>query len=80
MSDSGGKQFIDQAGDVLSGGDAGNRAGEDVVKHQRGDAELGKGPAQSLFYHAIDAAAGKHGAAFHVDGAHGESKKHDAQE
>src|SRR6476646_3670038 len=35
------KQLIDKTGDVLSGSYAGNRAGEDVVEHQRGNAEFG---------------------------------------
>jgi hypothetical protein len=77
---SGRKQLIDKAGDVLPGGHAGNRAGKDVVEHQRGNAEFGEGPAQSFFHHAIDAAAGEHGTAFHVNRAHRESEEHNAQD
>ena len=75
----GGKQFIDQAGNVLAGRNAGNGAGENIVEHQRGDAEFGEGAAQCFFHHAIHAAAGEHGAAFHVNRAHGEGKEHDAE-
>ena len=80
MGVGGGKEFVDQSGDVLSRGNAGDRAGEDVVEHQRGDAELGERPAQRLFHHAVDAAAGEHGAAFHVNRAHSEGKQHHAQD
>src|SRR5579864_1258168 len=60
MSIGGGKSFIHQAGDVLSRGNAGDGAGEDIVKHQRGNAEFGKGPAERFFHHAVDAAAREH--------------------
>src|SRR5579859_5123407 len=76
---SGSKQLIDKAGDILARGYAGNRAGEDVIKHQRGNAELGESPAESFFHHAIDAAAGEHGTAFHVNRAPREGEENDAK-
>ena len=74
------KNIVDQAGDVLAGGYAGDRPGQDVVEHQAGDADLGQRSAQRLFHHAIHAAAHEHGAAFDVDGADGEGEQHDAQD
>ena len=72
-----GEGVIDQSRDVLPGGNARDRAGEDVIEHQGGDADLGQGPAHGLLDHAVDAAADEHGAAFDVDGAHREGEQHD---
>ena len=74
-----GDGVIDQASDVLSRRNAGDRPGQDVIEHQGGNTELGERAAESFFDDAIDAAAHKHGAAFHVDGADGEGEQHDAQ-
>ena len=71
---------FEQADDVLTGGHAGDRAGEDVVEHQGGDAELGEGAAEGLLDDAVDAAAGEHGTALDVDGAHREGEEHDAED
>ena len=38
----GGKGVIDQSCDVLSGGNARDRPGEDVIEHQGGDTDLGQ--------------------------------------
>ncbi len=74
-----GDGVVDQAGDVLSRGNAGDRPGQYVVEHQRRDTELGEGAAESFFDDTIDAAAHEHRAAFHVDGTDGEGEQHDAQ-
>ncbi len=76
----GGEGVIDQPGDVLAGGNARDGAGQDVVEHQGGDADLGQGSAQSFLDHAVDAAADEHGAALHVDGSHREGEQHDPQD
>ena len=73
-------QLIEKAGDVLAGGDAGDGPGEDVVEHQRGDAELGEGATKCFFHHAVDAAAREHGAALDIDRTHGEGEEHDAED
>ena len=41
----GDKNIIDEAGNVLSGRDAGDWAGEDVIEHQGRDAHFGQGSA-----------------------------------
>ena len=64
----------------MAGGHTGDGAGEDVIEHQGGDADLGEGAAERLLDDAIDAAAGEHGAAFHVDGAHGTREEDDADD
>ena len=79
MSVGGDEDVVDQAGDVLASGNAGDRPGEDVIEHQGRDADLGEGAAESFFDDAVDAAAHEHRAAFHVDGAHGKEKQHDAE-
>ena len=71
-----GEGVVDQSGDVLSRRNARNRAGQDVIKHQSGNADLGQGPAQRLFDHAVNAAADEHGAALHVNRPHGEGEQH----
>ena len=73
-------QLVQQAGNVLPGGNARDGPGQDVVEHQRGNAQLGEGAAQSLFHHAIHAAAGEHRAALHIHGAHRKGEEHDAQD
>ncbi len=72
-------ELIEQPDDILPGGDAGDGPGEDVVKHEGRDAELGKGAAERLLDDAIDTAAGEHGAALDVDRTDGEREEHDAE-
>src|SRR5580692_8375793 len=73
------EQFVDEASNVLPGGNTGDGAGEDVVEHQRGYAEFGEAAAERFLDHAVNAAAGEHGTAFDVHGAHGEAEQHDAE-
>ena len=73
------KEFVEKAAEVLASRNAADGAGEDVVKHQRGDAEFGKGAAERLFDGAIDAAADEHAAAFDVHRANGIREKHDGK-
>ena len=74
------QQFADQAGEILARGDAADRAGQNVVEHQRGNAEFGERAAQSALDRAIHAPAHEHAAAFHVHGANGIRKQHDGQD
>src|SRR4051812_21857984 len=74
------EQLVQKAGDVLAGGHTGYRAGEDVVEHQGGDADLGEGAAEGFLHDAIDAAAGEHGTALDVDGADGAGEEDDADD
>ena len=63
-------ELVHQSGNVLPRGNAGDRPGQDVVEHQRRDADLGEGAAHRFLDDAIDAAADEHRAAFDVDRAH----------
>ena len=74
-----GEQLVEQAGNILSRGNTRDGAGEDVVKHECGDAKLGEGAAQRLLDDAIDAAAGEHGTALDINRAHREGEEHDAE-
>ncbi len=74
------ERFVEQANQILTGGHTADRAGQDVVEHQRGNAKLGKRAAHRFFDHAIDAAADEHAAALDVNGAHGVGKQHDAED
>ena len=80
MGVGGDHDFVHEADNVLAGGHTGNGASEDVVEHQRRDAELGERAAQGFLDHAVDAATHEHRAAFDVDGADRERKKHDADD
>ena len=73
-------QLVDQSGDVVTGRNARDRPGKDVVEHQRRDTDLGKGGSQRFLYVAVDAAAREHGAALHVHHAHRHRKTHHAQD
>ena len=70
-------QLADQSGQILSRGHAADRPSQDVIEHQRGNAEFRQRAAQSAFDGAIHAAAHEHAATFHVHRAHGVRKKHD---
>ncbi len=80
MSVSGDHDLVDEANDVLAGGHTGDRAGQDVIKHQCGDTEFCEGASKRLFDDFIDAAADEHGAALDVDGAHREREEHDSDD
>ena len=72
-------QVLHEAGHVLSGGNGADGAGKNVVEQQRGDGELGQGPAHGFFHHAVDAAAYEHAAGFNIDSAHGVAEEHHSQ-
>ena len=72
-------QFVHQAGDVLARGYARDRPRQNVVEHQRRDAELRKRAAKRFLHHAVNAAAREHRAAFDVHCAHREAEQHDAE-
>ena len=73
------QQLVDEPGNVLPGGNAGDRPRQDVIEHQGRDADLGEGAAKRLLYDAIDAAAREHGTAFDVNRANGEAEEHDRE-
>ena len=73
------KQLADQSGQILPGSDAADGASQDVVEHQRGDAEFCERSAERLFDRAVHAAAHEHAAALDVHGAHRVRKQHDGQ-
>src|SRR6202043_1665988 len=74
------QQFADEPSGILAPGHAADGAGEDVIEHQSGDAELGERATESAFDGAIHAAADEHAAAFHVHRANGVRKNHDSQD
>ncbi len=73
-------QLVHQSDDVLPGRHPGDRPRQNVVEHQRRDAELGERPAQRLLDDPVDAAARKHAAAFDIDRSHREAEQHHAQD
>ncbi len=70
------EQLIDQADQILSCGDAADRAGQDVVEHERGDGNFRKRRAHRLFHDAIHAATREHRARLDVHGAHCVGEEH----
>ena len=73
-------QFAEQAAQILARRHAADRPGQDVVEHQRRNAELGQRPAQRLLHRAVHAPAHEHAAALDVHGAHRIRKQHDRQD
>src|SRR5713226_999030 len=73
-------KLAEETAEVLPGGNTADWSGQNVVEHQRGNAEFREYPTKRLLYGAIDAAADKHAAAFNVDRAHGIRKQHDGQD
>src|SRR5271163_847284 len=72
--------FVDKPDEILSCGDAADRTGKNVVKHQGGNAELCQRAAHGGFYNAVHAAAHEHAATLDVNGAHRVGKQHDAED
>src|SRR6516225_2536292 len=72
--------FVEQSDNVLAGGHATDGSGEDIVEHQRRDAEFRERAAQGFLDDAVDATAHKHAAAFDVNRADRVGKQHDAQD
>src|SRR6267142_4470623 len=73
-------ELAEETAEILSRRDAADGAGENVIKHQRGDAEFGESAAEGLLDGAIDAAADEHAAAFDVHRANGVRKQHDGED
>src|SRR5882762_6773902 len=73
------KQLAQETAEILAGGNTANRAGQDVVKHQGGDAEFCEAAAEGLLDSAVNAAADEHATAFHVDEADRVREKHDGE-
>ena len=74
-----GEQLVEHADEILACRNAADRAGEDVIKHQRRNGELREGSSQRFFHHAVHTAAHEHAAALDVHGSHRIRKQHDAE-
>src|SRR5712675_1470734 len=74
------REITEQAAKVLSGRYTADWPGEDVVEHQRGNAEFRQRPAQRLLDRAVHPATHEHTAAFYIHRAHGVREKHDGQD
>jgi len=69
------QEVFDQSREILACRDeAADRSREDVVKHERGNAEFRERPAEGHLHGSIHAAAHEHAAAFHVNCPHGVEK------
>src|SRR5256886_6663233 len=73
------KKLAQETAGILTGGNIANRAGQDIVKHQRGDAEFCEAAPEGLLDSAVNAAAYEHARAFHVDDADRVRDKHDGE-
>src|SRR5437763_16497247 len=74
------EKVVYQTGDILSGRHTRNRHGEDVIEHQRRDAELCQRSAEGFFHDAVYATANEHRAALDVYRSHRERKQHHAED
>src|SRR5512136_766101 len=72
-------KIAEKTAKVLSCRHAADGAGEDVIKHQRGNAEFREGPAKGLLHRAVNAATHEHAAAFDVNCADSIRKQHDGE-
>ena len=73
-------QYVDhEPHEILAGGNGADGPGQDIVKQQRRNRELGQGAAHRLFDYAVHSSAHEHGAGLDVDGAHGVAEQHDRQ-
>ncbi len=74
------REIAEKAAEVLPCGRAADRSRQNVVKHQRGDAEFRKRPAKRLLHCTVDSAAYKHAAAFYIDRPDGIGEQHDRED
>ena len=73
-------RFVDQMPQILAGADAADRAGENIVKQQRGNGKPCHKRTHGVPDHDIHAAPHEHAAAFHIHGPDGEAEEHDSQD
>src|SRR5438105_14996587 len=73
------EKIIYKAHQVMACRYATDRSGKDKVEHQGGDRKLRHSAAHAFFHNAIEAAADKHAATFHVQRAYRISQKHHGQ-
>ena len=69
-----------KTGQVLSGGNRADGAGQNVVKEQRGDRELGQRAAHGLLDHPVDAATHEHAAGLDVQSPNRVAEQHYRQD
>ena len=74
-----GEELVEEPGQVLPRGYAADRAGQNVVEHQRRNGEFRERSSQRFLDHAVDAPAHEHAAAFHVHRAHAVGEQHHAK-
>jgi hypothetical protein len=73
------EQLADEPGQILPSRHTADGTGQDVVKHQRGNAEFRQSSAKGLLYRAVHATAHEHAAAFDVHRADRVGKHHDGE-
>ena len=73
------QELVQKPHQIEARGDAADRSGEDVVKHEGRNGELGQCRAHCFLDHTVHAAAHKHAAALDVKRAYGVSEAHDGQ-
>ena len=70
---------LDEACQVLPGGNGADGAGQHIVEKQRRDRKLGQRSAHGFFDHAVNAAADEHAAGFDIERPHRIAEQHDAE-
>ena len=70
---------LDQARQVLAGGNRADGAGQHIVEKQRGNGNLGQRPAHRLLDHAVHAAAREHAARLDIKSTDGIAEQHDRE-
>ena len=75
-----GQNFVQEAHQVLAGGNAADRTRQDIIEHQGGDGKLGERSAHGFFHDPVNAPSHEHAAAFDVDRAYGIRKQHDGED
>ncbi len=72
--------LVDEPGEIEARANAADRAGQDVVEHERGNGELGKRSAHRLVHNFVDTSSHEHAAALNVDSFYGVREQHDAED
>src|SRR5579864_7419896 len=70
---------VHKAGQVLAGGDGADGPGQNIVKKQGRNRDLGQGSAHGFLDHAVHAATHKHGAGLNVESPHRVAEQHDSE-
>ena len=74
------QHVAEESHQIRPGRDCGDRAGEDVIEHERGNGQFRHAAAHRTFDDLVHATTGEHRAALDIHGSHGIAEEHDGED